>query len=445
MVILFFALLGANTGKGVQNEDYCLAGRKCSAISVSGILLGALVGGASTVGTVQMAYSYGLSAWWFTLGGGIGCLVLGLFFAAPLRASGLQTITQFLAEKYGSKTAKVSMWASVIGTFISVIAQFLAGAALLKGIVPINDWAIMLIFSLAILAFIFLGGLKSYSKIGVYKIVFLYGILFLCFIVSLRELGWDYLKVTKNLPSKPFFSLFGLGVGKGLSAGTSLVVGVLCTQIYIQAVFSSSSPKTAKNGALLAAFLMPPLGLLGIWIGLYLRSSGVDISPSEALSFFIHNHFPPFLAGAIWAGILITVIGTAAGLALGMATNLVSDFLIPARRQGANALWLNRLMILVVIFGAAAIAALGKASMILEWSYLSMGLRGAGTFFPLVIGILKPGLLPPRWAFWSSSLGLSTTLFWPLTGLPLKPLFAGLGASALASMIGLFMNSIKKG
>jgi len=445
MVIVFFALLGTNTGKNVQNEDYCLAGRKSSAISVSGILLGALVGGASTVGTVQMAYSYGLSAWWFTLGGGIGCLVLGLFFAVPLRASGLQTITQFLAEKYGSNTAKVSMWASVIGTFISVIAQFLAGAALLKGIIPMSDWAIMLIFSLAILAFIFLGGLKSYSKIGVYKIAFLYGILLLCFIVSLRELGWDYLKVTRNLPPKPFFSLFGLGVGKGLSAGTSLIVGVLCTQIYIQAIFSSSSPKTAKNGALLAALLMPPLGLLGIWIGLYLRSSGVNISPSEALSYFIHYHFPPFLAGAIWAGILITVIGTAAGLALGMATNLVSDFLIPFGGQKANTLWLNRLMILVVILGAAVIAALGKASMILEWSYLSMGLRGAGTFFPLIIGIIKPGLLPPRWAFLSSALGLSTTLLWPLTGFPLKPLFAGLGSSALASIIGLAMNSIKKG
>ena len=46
--------------------DYTVAGRESGALRVSGTLLGALVGGASTVGTVQMAYQWGLSAWWFT-------------------------------------------------------------------------------------------------------------------------------------------------------------------------------------------------------------------------------------------------------------------------------------------------------------------------------------------------------------------------------------------
>ena len=441
---MFFVHLGAKSSSHTKHEDYSLAGRKSSATLVSGILLGALVGGASTVGTVQMAYAYGLPAWWFTLGGGIGCLVLGLFFAVPLRSSGLETITQFLAEKYGHPTAKVSMWASVMGTFISVVAQFLAGAAMLRSIIPANDWIIMFLFSLIILAFIFLGGLKSYSKIGVYKIALLYGILLLCFLVSLKALG-DFGQIWRTLPRRPFFSLFGNGVGKGLNAGVSLVVGVLCTQIYIQAIYSSSSPKTAKKGALIAALLMPPLGLLGIWIGLYLRSSGINIQPSEALPYFIHNYFHPALAGAIWAGILITVVGTAAGLALGMATNIVSDFIIPLQSSKTyNTLSLNRITVLVVILGAALIAVVGKSSMILEWSYLSMGLRGAGTFFPLVLGILKPGMLPSSWAFASSILGLSTTLLWPLTNLPLKPLFAGLGASALMTLVGSISNVVKK-
>ena len=84
-----FALLALFVGSGVVigsrgggKKDYSLGGRKAGAAGVTGILLGALVGGASTVGTVQMAYSYGMTAWWFTLGGGIGCLLLGLRGAA---------------------------------------------------------------------------------------------------------------------------------------------------------------------------------------------------------------------------------------------------------------------------------------------------------------------------------------------------------------------------
>ena len=56
-----FALLALFVGSGVVigsrgggKKDYSLGGRKAGAAGVTGILLGALVGGASTVGTVQM-------------------------------------------------------------------------------------------------------------------------------------------------------------------------------------------------------------------------------------------------------------------------------------------------------------------------------------------------------------------------------------------------------
>ena len=39
-----------------------------------------------------MAYTYGMTAWGFTLGGGIGCLLLGLRFAVPQRSSEKTTI-----------------------------------------------------------------------------------------------------------------------------------------------------------------------------------------------------------------------------------------------------------------------------------------------------------------------------------------------------------------
>ena len=38
-----------------------------------------------------------------------------------------------------------------------------------------------------------------------------------------------------------------------------MIVGIFCTQIYIQGVFAASNPDTARKGTLLAGILIPPL------------------------------------------------------------------------------------------------------------------------------------------------------------------------------------------
>ena len=70
---------GVWSGRQVRNaSDFSGGGAKAGSAIVAGTIIGTLVGGSSTVGTAQLAYTYGMSAWWFTLGGGIGCLVAGI-------------------------------------------------------------------------------------------------------------------------------------------------------------------------------------------------------------------------------------------------------------------------------------------------------------------------------------------------------------------------------
>lgn len=103
---------------------------------VTGILIGTLVGGSSTVGTAQLAYTYGMSAWWFTLGGGIACLILALFYVKPLRRSGCMTLAAIVGKEYGERTDMVASVLNSIGTFINVISQLLAGTAVIAVIFP---------------------------------------------------------------------------------------------------------------------------------------------------------------------------------------------------------------------------------------------------------------------------------------------------------------------
>lgn len=441
LMMAIFIVAGIWFGrKSVSSSDYSMAGRKSGTLGVSGILLGSLVGGASTVGTVQMAYQWGLSAWWFTLGGGLGCLVMGIWFAAPLRISGMETIPGFLSLSYGRASGNVVVLASVTGTFISIVAQFLSAAALIKGVFPAHGHASMLLAGILILSFIFMGGLKSFSAIGVGKIAVLYLSLMVCAAESIRML-FSFQGELTDLPLHPFFNIFGQGLGEGLSAGLSLIAGVLCTQIYIQAVFSASSPSTARKGALLSAVLMPPLGVLGIIVGMGMRRTGVTIESSTALSHFIALNFSPFAGGLLWGGILITVIGTAAGLTLGVATNLVFDLPLSSlfrKWEKSNPAWATRLAVLLLVVSAGITGSAAEGSMILKWSYLSMGLRASGTIFPLAAAVLAPGRLSPGMALLSGSTGLLATALWPLTKIPLQPLFAGLAVSGIFALIGLY-------
>ncbi len=428
-----FLALGAWTGRRVRSaKDFALAGRSASAASVTGVLLGALVGGASTVGTAEMAYRHGLSACWFTVGGGLGCLLLGLWLAHPLRASGKETIPELLRAQYGRPVAALSVVSTSLGSFLSVVAQVLCGLALLQVAAPLGTTWSVLLLAASVLGFAWVGGLRSFAALGTAKIALLYVLLLACAGAALvrgATPGWLW----QQLPSS-FFNPVSLGV-KDLGAATSLVVGVLCTQIYVQALFSSRDEHTARVGALASAALMPPLGLAGIWVGLQLRASGVEIAPAQALPHFLRTTFPAPVAGALWGIVLLTTVGTAAGVALGIAQNLARD--VWARlRPGEQSAWPGRVAFLLIVGLAATLASLGRDTPILHWSYLAMGLRGAGTFFPLVVALLAPGRLPAPWALAASASGLAITLAWP-SGTRVDPLLAGLWVSGLATAVGL--------
>ncbi len=65
IIIIFFLI---KDSKKVKDEHgFTTANRGLSYSGVAFVIIGTLVGGASTVGTVQLAYSYVIAVWIFTL------------------------------------------------------------------------------------------------------------------------------------------------------------------------------------------------------------------------------------------------------------------------------------------------------------------------------------------------------------------------------------------
>lgn len=440
-VLALFIVFTVGASRGVSSSsDYSVAGRRAASRAVAGTIMGALVGGGATVGTVQMAYQWGVSGIWFTLGSSVACLVLGLWFVGPLRSVELVTLPQFLGKEYGRTTAFLVALATSLGSFLSVVAQFLSGVALMRSVFPVSANVGALLVGALIVTFVFLGGIKSFSRLGVWKIAFLYVVMILCVVMVVAQ-GWTPWKVALALPGTPYFNPLARGPAKDLGSLGSLVLGVLCGQIYIQAVYTAANDHEARKGCMWASLLIPPMGLLGVWLGLFMRASGVVVRADQALPHFIRSTFHPLVGGVLWSGILITVLGTAVGLSLGVATNMTRDIVLPLRRDAATMtdgkiLSMSRLAVVLVVLGAGLAARAAGGSMILQWAYLAMGIKASGIFVILLAAVTWPGRLPGRWGALSVLGGLVGVLLGALFLKGVDPLFPGVLLSAAVAAAG---------
>ncbi|MBR5538553.1 MAG: sodium:solute symporter family protein [Clostridia bacterium] len=442
ITIISLIAVSAFSGKITKNK------KGATSFLVAGAIMGTLVGGSSTIGTAQLAYQYGMSAWWFTLGGGVACLILTLAYAKPLYRGGHTTLTGFVTSEYGKKNGVISAIFSSIGSFINIISQLIAATAVIAVVFPNLSLSFSLIFSAIIMIlYIVFGGVKGSGFVGIFKMLLLYismlsvGLLVLYFCGGLSEFAENVRKI-ENPENVHFYSLFARGVGKDLGACLSLVLGVVTTQSYAQAIFMAESEKAAIKGALISTVLVPLIGIGGILVGLYMRSMHPEIVSKTALTYFITQYMPPALGGVVLGALFIAVVGTGAGLTLGIATVVKNDVLPMLKcikKEKVCSKLTEKKLIIVILFFACLLSMGTFGDTILNFAFMSMGLRGAALFAPLSFAIFSPGRVSPKYAMLSIILGPLIVLVFNLWNLlPFDPLFLGVLVSGFIMFIGLF-------
>lgn len=436
-IMIVFAVGICSARKVKSAESFSLGGRSAGPAIVLGTIAGTIIGGAATIGTTQFAYSAGLSAWWYTLGAGISFLIMGIFYASPLRKTGLETISQYLVLNYGRPMGPLTSVISSVGIFFSLVASGLSAIHLLTTLFGFTSWQAAIITVFLVAVYVFWGGMQGTGLSGLMKIVIIY--------VTLFAAGWYAFQSLRQLPSLEtafpspmWFSLVG-DVWGSLGNVFSLVVGIVCTQTYIQAVFAARDSQTALIGTCTAAVITIPVGLPAVAIGMFMRVNYPDILPIDALPLYMMHHMPAWLGGIGLAGLLISVVGSIAGLLLGISTMVARDIFYGVFGVSDNRrlLWINRSTIVVVAFCAMLTALANMQSFVLSWNYLSMALRGAGVFLPLTLAVFLPGVLKKKWAV--SSMVLSTLFAitgYSLLSLSVNPLFTGMTVSLLIILIG---------
>lgn len=438
-VILIISLVGLYSTSLVRSSsDFIIGGRKLGGLMVCGGIIGAFAGGTVTIGTAQMAYQYGISGLWFTLGAGMACLILSLLLAKPMRQKGVETIPQFLSGYYGGRVAPWVALFIALGMYIQLAVQMIASVPLLMSMFRVSPvWGI-LVFACFSIVLILGGGFMGTTLVGLFKLLLMIFTLFLA-----GAMSWGFLGGLQGMrfqfPDSSWLSMFPRGIPKELAGGLSVVVGFISTQSFIQPVFAGKTVRAARAGSLLAAFLLPCFGVAGVMVGMYMRSAHPGIEPAAALPLFMILHQPSWLGGMGVATLLVSLALTASALALGVSTLLSRDIYLLARPSASDReqLLAARLLLFTVVASACIFSYFILGDLILDWTYLSNALRGVTVFLPLAGAVFLTRRFSPKTGLLAVTIPPLVAIAWAAY-FPggIHPLYVGLPVSLLIMVLG---------
>ena len=222
-VVLGFGIRAARSVH--STKGFSVGGRSAGVPLVAGGIAGTCVGGGATVGTAQLAATAGLSAWWFTIGSGVGLIIMGLFYAKPLRRTALETIPQFLAQNFGLTCGVFSSIVSSIGILFSAVASCLPAIYIIAAIFGISFLPATILLVLAVAAYAFFGGMKSAGVGGILKMIVIWITMAIAGGMAAHSLFADQ-AIAAALPAGAFNLLHG-DTGHILANFSSVVIGSL--------------------------------------------------------------------------------------------------------------------------------------------------------------------------------------------------------------------------
>ena len=484
-VVLTVAVLLAVSwvsARSVKDEKSFTTGGTAGSLMVCGAFMTTLLGGQSTVGTAQMAFSYGLSAWWFTLGAALGGAVLAIFYAGPLRRSGCSTLLELVRREYGRKVETVGSLLFLIGIFISIVSQVLTSSAMIGSLLNMPSLWSLIVGAILIMLFVLFGGIRSAGAGGIVKLILLYaGSVATGIIVWRMSGGIDAIGQSLNhvYHSPTLASLNGIadaesihqrygnmvarGALKDLGGCLSIVLGVVSTQTYAQCIWSGATTAKARRGALYCAFFIPVIGAACTLVGIYMRAhyitadelvalqqagetlpAGIGVIEHSAQAFpaFILRHLSPWFGGIMLGALLINILGCGSGLVLGASTIMVRDLVTNVQRRlhtdrpHITPLLETRLAIVGLLAVAVVFANSFSGAFINDLGFLSLGLRAVVIVFPLSFALWLPHRFKPQHVLWSMPIGTATMLLAQAVGLPGDAVYYGLAASLAVIALG---------
>lgn len=390
------------------STDFLIAGRNLGVVLCTVSIVGEWLGGMSTIGTAEKAYSYGFFPIWYNISTALGMILFGFTLAAIYRKHNVHTVGEMLEKIYNRHTRIITSLSFAAAFIILGYIQLQTVGSVAAQVLGVDYATAVIVSGILITIYVYFGGMHSIAMTNLVHIILLYTTLITVFILVLIKMGGYggmFTKLGQVLPAAEvanFKNPLSLGYGKVLSWILGGILAGFASQASIQPVFAARDIKTAKSSAFLSALFIAPIGFLVSTLAIAVRTgafSGQPPTVKETLPYLLMNpdFLPPWLSGLAMAGILAAILSTIAPVMFAVSTILTRDFYhLVLHRDADDKRILKVSRGLVVAIGAISIPlAIFLKGTILETAYITYAIRGSAAI-AILMGIYHFKKLLPK-------------------------------------------------
>ena len=354
---------------------------------------------------------------------------------------GLMTQAQFLSGRFqsrllGATAAIVAVLALIANLTLQMIGAGYIFEVSTQGQVPY--WLGSLVAFAVVAIYVVLGGLRSISRVAIFKGIFMLSVLVAIAVVVVTQyfngLEDMYRTLARTKPDHLVLSETDTVFGYAFWSSSILVsfLGIHMGPYLFINFYSAQQPSLIRKQAIIA-----PIYALAVYAVLIIGFAGVLVKPGlvevdTIMIVMILEIAPPWLVGLLCAGGLSAAMVSGSAMSLAAASTVGNDLVRPYIKMQEQALKRTIQCLILVVIAVTYALSISKPATI---TYISLIALGIGVqFLPLVLG----AFYFRRCTGWGALAGLTVgiaTLAWFTFGPVKNPL------GIHAGLIGLAVNT----
>ncbi|MDF2545432.1 MAG: symporter [Anaerosolibacter sp.] len=396
------------------SEGFILAGRQLTTPLIAVTITGLAIGGASTIGVAEQAYSVGLAAGWYNVAWGAGAILMGLVTASRYRKLNISTLPELIEKLYDTKGRILCVFSQMLILLVITSMQYIAGGAILASLLP-DIFTLktgMITSAVVFVGITFVGGMWSAGLSNILNVILIYVGIIMAAIATLGQQGGLSTLAVKLPQEVPYLHLVnGLGLTAIVGWFAVMMTQTLSLQATVQIACGAKDEKQAKRGFIWGGLLMLPIGFLAAIMGIAAKAAYPDISATMALPNIIMS-LNPVIAGITLAALWAADVSTACSLLLGTSTLFVQDIykrFIRPEASDQKLMAMNK--ITIIVLGAVTFISALTVVSILKTLLVFLSLTTAFTV-TILFTIFFPSLCRKNSAFVTIVAGIVVLLLW---------------------------------
>lgn len=426
------------------SADFFVAGRRLGAPLLFATFLAANIGAGTTVGAAGLAYSQGVSAWWWNGSAGLGSLALAFWIGPRIwrlaAERGFYTVGDFLEYRYSAAVRGVVAALIWVGTLAILAAQLLAGAAVFDVVAGVSRPIGIIIGAAAMTIYFAAGGLLSSAWVNLVQLIVLIAG-FLYAMPMLYDAVGGQAAFAALVPPHPGYWDVMYSTGSGMSGWAMVAVltpAFIISPGLVQKTYGAASERAIRVGIGSQGVAQLAFACVPVFYGIAARTAGLNISDQNAvLPAVLATELPPVVGALALAAVFSAEVSTCDAILFMLATSLSKDlykrFINP---DATDRQLLSVARLAAFAGGVGGVLLAMQVKTIVDALQIFYSLLGVSLFVPVLAGLLgRRGGAPEAFASIGAGIGTLLLVRWT-TGASgfgfLSENLAGLAAAAAA-------------